>query len=76
MSIFHILLVIYLSLTFIAGLVGYAACIVAGRSETLRVRQPKKLSRLLPKGDPQSGVLGLKVGITHWLTNIKFHGMR
>lgn len=47
MTIFHILLVVYAGLTLFAAVVGFSACIVAGRVETLRKRQTKRQARAL-----------------------------
>ena len=58
MSIFHVFLAIYIGLTLIAIVVGYAACMVAGRSETLRARQQKRLSRLSTGENSASNPVG------------------
>ena len=53
MTIFYTLLMIYAVLTLIAAVVGFSACIVAGRIETLRKGQTKRQARLVHSGQPR-----------------------
>ena len=53
MTIFYILLMVYAALTLVAAVVGFSACIVAGRIETLRKGKTKRQARFIHSGKPK-----------------------